>query len=75
MTKKAIIKKSYALGESLWIYSNNHLCQVINIDRTYAGREWCERKNMIITETITAENGETFSIYRKKDVLVSAIPA
>lgn len=46
----------------------------LNIDRTYYGPEWCEKHGMKIVENITADNGETFNVWKKGYELACAIP-
>ena len=48
--------------------------EFIAIDRTYYGPEWNANHGMVVTETVEADNGEKFDIWRKADELVSATP-
>lgn len=76
MEIKGIVKPNFVTsGENLWLYRNNHLSCVINIDRTFFGRDWCVRHGMKKTEEVVAENGERFDIYERKNELICAIPA
>ena len=45
-----------------------------HIDRTYYGPEWCQKHGMVITDTIEADNGEKFDIWRRGNESVCAIP-
>ncbi len=56
-----------AIGDSLTL-------EMLNIDRTHYGPEWCEKHGMQIVETIAADNGETFNVWKKGSELACAIP-
>lgn len=75
MTTTAKVKKTYFDGgEELMIYRNGSLTELISIDRTFYGPEWNEKHGMVITETVDADNGEKFDVWRRKDELVGATP-
>jgi len=59
---------------SLWIYAGGHLIETLPIDKTFDAVYWARRLKMEKAETVTAETGEQFTIYRKGTELHTAIP-
>ena len=62
--------------EQLWLYRNGTMFMGVTIDRTRSAKEWAERFGMKKCESITADTGEKFDIYRNDERgLANAIPA
>ena len=61
-------------GISVWIYSYGTLEETIPIDPTYNALNWCVRRGLTHSETITTIENKTFLIFRSKDFHL-AIPA
>ena len=68
------VKKCEGFNDSLLIYDSGSLVEMITIDRTFYGPEWNEKHGMIITETIEADDGMQYDIWRRSNELVCAIP-
>jgi len=60
--------------QDLRVYGDGYLLYSMTVDRTYYGPEWCKKHGMVIADTVEADNGETFNIWRKADELICAIP-
>ena len=74
MTVTAKVLRGYGGKDDLRIFRNGQTTDIISIDRTYYGREWCEKHGMVITETVEADSGEMFEIWRLERRMVCAIP-
>lgn len=75
MTVTGKVLGRYGGGEELRISRNGCTMELVSIDRTYYGPEWCQNHGMRVTETITADTGEKFDIWRLEGKLVCAIPS
>lgn len=73
MTVTAKVKKTAGYDDSLMVFRNGCVSEIIHIDRTFYGPEWCDKHDMIITETVDAD-GERFDIWKKGNELACAIP-
>jgi len=74
MTTTAKVLSTYSGGDELRIFRNGCTTEFISIDRTFYGPEWCRNHGMVVTETVKADSGEKFDIWRLENRLVCAIP-
>ena len=59
--------------DSLRVYRNKCLIAMLHVDRTFYGPEWCANHGMKIVYDVTADNGETFDVWKSEN-LSCAIP-
>ena len=61
-------------SEQLRVRVNGSLTTSIHIDRTHYAEEWCKNHGMWPTTTVTADNGEHFTLWEDGE-RACAIPA
>lgn len=77
-TTKIVLHHTPGYDDSLWMYSNGYMYSSPRIDYTVDAEYWCKRLDMTARETVTADNGKRYTIWRRTGTeieLECAIPA